>query len=46
MSPSVINRTRGKQEIAKFIEAKDIKQGSVGDCYLMSAISSLANLYP
>jgi hypothetical protein len=46
MTSSAINRNRGKKEIAKYIEAQDIKQGSVGDCYFMSAVSSLAASYP
>jgi hypothetical protein len=46
LTASSINRNRGKKEIAQYIEAKDIQQGSVGDCYFMSAVSSLAAAYP
>lgn len=46
MTASAIYRNKGKKEIAQYIEAKDIKQGQVGDCYFMSAVSSLASSYP
>jgi len=41
-----MNRERGSLKIGKFIEADDIQQGSIGDCYYLSVISSIASKYP
>ncbi len=37
-----MNRDRENNIISQFIEANDIFQGSVGDCYFLSAIGSVA----
>lgn len=41
-----MNQQRKETDISKLIDANDINQGSVGDCYLLSAIASLAFDFP
>ena len=46
MATSVLVREVSRIGIAREIEPKDIIQGSVGDCYLLSSIASLISIYP
>jgi calpain-15 len=39
-------REKDRQGLAQFLEPKDIIQGSLGDCYFLSSISSLVEYYP
>lgn len=41
-----MNQNRNTNVLNKVIEADDIRQGEVGDCYFLSAISSIAFDYP
>lgn len=41
-----MNSDRRNLRINQFIEADDIMQGAVGDCYFLSGIGSLAAEYP
>jgi hypothetical protein len=41
-----MNQQRKESDFSKTIEANDINQGEVGDCYLLCAIASLAFDFP
>jgi hypothetical protein len=41
-----MNEQRKELAMSRLIEAEDINQGEVGDCYFLSVIASLAFDYP
>lgn len=45
-SPEDMNQNRQGMTLDKLIDPKDINQGDTGDCYFLSAITSLAGKYP
>jgi hypothetical protein len=45
LSPEEMNAQKKSLKIAK-LDTNNVNQGAVGDCYLISAISSLAAKYP
>jgi calpain-15 len=46
MAESVLDREQSRIGIGQLIEPKDIIQGSIGDCYFLSSISSIVWRYP
>jgi len=45
MAKSVIDR-KHRTGLAQLLEPKDIKQGSLGDCYFLSALAGVVEKYP
>jgi calpain-15 len=46
VSESLIFRDKNRKGLGQMLESKDIIQGSLGDCYFMSAISAIVDKYP
>lgn len=46
MAESIVMREPSRVGFGKLVEPKDIIQGSIGDCYFLSSISSIVSKYP
>ena len=46
MAKSVLVRERNRKGLGQLLEPKDIIQGTLGDCYFLSAVAGVVEKYP